>query len=77
MNKIAAVVGVLGAVALGWGGSSLSGHLGLSAWPPDVAIFALGCILLGQLPAIGDRARIQKLELELKALRDRAASSAS
>jgi hypothetical protein len=63
---------------MGWGGSALDSRLGLSGFhSADLAIFAIGLILLGQLPSIQNRERIRLLEAELAALRGKAAAPAS
>jgi hypothetical protein len=58
---------MIGAAAMGWGGSALDSRLGLEGWhSADLAIFAVGIILLGQLPALLLRQRVRELEAALK-----------
>ena len=58
---------LVGAALMGWGGSSITSGLGFNDWRQvNVALFAIGIIFLAQAPFLSLRARIQKLEAELK-----------
>jgi hypothetical protein len=62
MNK-SALMTVCGAALMGWGGSNITAGLGFTDWRQvNVALFALGIILLAQAPVLSLRARIRKLE---------------
>jgi hypothetical protein len=78
MTTSGAAVGALGAAAMGWGGSALDSRLGLSgSHSADLAIFAIGVVFLGQLPAVVLGARVKRLEAELSALRGDSGADAS
>ena len=63
MTKSQALVGVLGAVLMSWGGASIDSHLALGGGDrADVAFFAIGVILLAQLPYLSLSARLRRLE---------------
>jgi hypothetical protein len=54
---------LLGAAAMGWGGASITAALGFTGWKQvNVALFAVGIVLLGQAPLHALHARIARLE---------------
>ena len=58
----------LGALLMGWGGSSITQRVGFTGWrSADVALFAVGIILLAQAPSYELRERVRRLESQLKA----------
>ena len=62
MNK-SGLMTVLGAALMAWGGSSITAGLGFTDWRQvNVALFAIGIILLAQVPYLSLRARIRRLE---------------
>ena len=63
MNKSTLMTVFVGAALMVWGGSSITAGLGFTDWHQvNVALFAIGIILLAQVPYLSLRARIQKLE---------------
>jgi len=71
-------VGIVGAALMGWSGSALDSRLGLEGWHrADLAVFAVGVILLGQLPALLLRHRVSQLESALKRREAEAVPAAS
>ncbi len=62
MNK-STLMTALGAALMAWGGSSITAGLGFTDWRQvNVALFAIGIILLAQAPYLSLRTRIRKLE---------------
>ena len=67
MKSPSVFLGIIGAALMGWGGSALDIRLGLAGWHrADVAIFALGIVLLAQVPALLLGERVRDLESALK-----------
>lgn len=63
MNK-STLMTVSGAALMSWGGSSITAGLRFTDWRQvNVALFAIGIILLAQAPLLSLRARIRKLEV--------------
>ena len=76
--KKSTLMTVLGALLMGWGGSSITTALGFTDWRQvNVALFAIGIIFLAQAPYLSLRERIQKLEREGKSPIDGATTVAS
>lgn len=54
---------LIGAALMAWGGQSITSGLDFTGWRQvNVALFALGSIILAQVPMLSLRARIRELE---------------
>jgi hypothetical protein len=59
-------LGLVGAACMGWGGSAIQNTIGVGDRVDlAVPIFAVGVVLLGQLPSVALRARVRQLEARL------------
>ncbi len=57
------VMTVVGSALMAWGGASITAGLGFTDWRQvNVALFAIGIILLAQAPYLQLRSRICELE---------------
>jgi hypothetical protein len=73
MSKLQLAYGMVGVTLMAFFGTRIGNVTTIGSLA--VAAFALGIVLLSQMPAIGLLARMKRLEAELAAARDAAARS--